>query len=441
MIILGAGLAGLSAAYHLEGSVVYEQASQVGGRAKSIQKYGFTFDQGIHVLHTKNGYILELLNGPAYSMLTEHERKAWIYHYDVLTRYPFQANLYGLPVEVVKDCLLGFIENPFSIEQVETYKDWVCYQFGRGIAERFMLPYSMKFWGVPSQELTTDWVGVRHPRPSLEEVITGAIGEQEKGFGVNATFRYPKQGGFGTIAASLAEAIGKDRIRLGMRVSHLDVERCEIEFNGGEFLVPYQYLISTIPLPDLFTLIPNVPKSVREAVRRLRANSILVVNLGIDRPNLSEKHWIYYPEKEYSFFRISFPMNKAPEMVPSGKSSVSVEIAYGNGTEVDRRTIVAQVVDDLRRSRILKPEDHVIFSELIDIPYAYVIYDKNREPALKKIHNFLNQHQVYPCGRYGEWGYLWSDEAILSGQRAAQIVQMKINANGQHGLNVSTHPE
>ena len=434
MIILGAGLAGLSAAYHLPGSTIWEQGDRVGGHAKSAASRGFVFDEGIHVLHTSNQYVLDLLSGSANAHLEQHRREAWIYHHGVLTRYPFQANTHGLPVDIITECLLGFIENDRRQGDIETYEDWLYYQYGRGICERFMIPYSIKFWGVHPRELTTEWVSVRHPRPSLEEVLTGALTDQTKGFGINAQFRYPREGGFGTIARALADAVGRERIHLGHRVTRLDPERREVGFNAGKLVMPYDAIVSTVPLPELIKIIPGAPDSVQRAAGSLRTNSILVVNLGIDRPQVTEKHWIYFPESDYSFFRISFPMNFAPNMVPPGTSSIACEIAYSGGREIDRASVVNRVVADLRRSNVLSANDTVIFQDVMDIKYAYVLFDPQRKPAVRLIHEYLRENDVYPCGRYGEWAYLWSDEAILSGRHAAQMLRRKLDhVRGQDG--------
>jgi protoporphyrinogen oxidase len=422
LIILGAGLAGLSAAYH-SGGIVFEKDNQVGGHASSKCLDGFVFDEGIHVLHTKNEYVLNLLAKVGANLL-EHKREAWIHSFGVMTRYPFQANTYGLPVSMVKECLLGFIENDFKDrDKIKNYEDWIYFMFGRGIAQNFMIPYSRKFWGIPPAQLTTEWVNVRHPRPSLEEVIEGALGDQTKEFGINAEFRYPERGGFGAIGEALASTL-RDRIRLGMCVTTIDVKRRQIEFNHSE-IVPYEKVISTLPLPEIVKLIHDAPQEVREASQALRCNSILVVNLGINRPNITNKHWIYYPEGAYSFFRISFPFNKGPHMASPGKSSISAEIAYSDAhpLPVPREHMVLKVVDDLKRAGVLECNDQIMFGDVTDIKYGYVIFDNERKPATKCIHDYLKQHEVYPAGRYGEWAYLWSDEAILSGRKAARQVQ------------------
>jgi protoporphyrinogen oxidase len=418
-IILGGGLAGLSACFHGDG-VIYEQKEASGGHARSHSRDGFTFDEGIHVLHTNSEYVLKLLE-KTNADLEVKERSAWIVSNGGMTRYPFQANTYGLPANIVRDCLLGFIQNDFTDrDQIKNYEDWIYFMFGQGIAEHFMIPYCKKFWGVDPKMLTTDWVNIRHPRPSLEEVITGALEDQTKGFGINAVFRYPREGGFGRIAQSLADQC-EGRIHPGMRATRIDAQRREVEFNGGT-VIGYDNILSTIPLPDLVNIIPDASESVREASGKLRTNSIFVVNIGVNRPNITDKTWIYYLGKEYSFVRVSFPFNMARSVAPTGTSSISAEIAYGNDNPLPESPdkIGDRVIADLIRADLLRPDDEIVYLDTIDIKYGYVIYDEDRKPAIETIHEYLKSINIIPCGRYGMWGYLWSDEAILSGKKAAE---------------------
>jgi UDP-galactopyranose mutase len=420
-LILGGGLAGLSACLHSNG-IVYEQHDTPGGHARSHRRDGFTFDEGIHVLHTNSDYVLQLLQ-QANAGLDVKEREAWIVSNGAMTRYPFQANTYGLPPQIIKDCLLGFVQNEFDDrEKIKNYEDWIYFMFGKGIADHFMIPYSKKFWGVDPTELTTEWVNVRHPRPSLEEVISGALEDQKKGFGINAVFRYPREGGFGRIGESLADKC-QDRIRYGMKATAIDPKAKKVLFNGKDW-VDYGKLVSTLPLPELIGLMPDVPREVQDAVGLLRTNSLLVVNLGVNRPKISDKHWIYFLEREFSFIRISFPGNMASTVCPAGTTAISAEIAYGNGNPLPakREEMTGRVVDDLIRAKVLTPEDKIIFSDVIDIKYGYVVFDRNRRAAVSTIHDYLKTLDILPCGRYGAWAYLWSDEAILSGKKAGEKV-------------------
>lgn len=420
-LILGGGLAGLSACYHGNG-IVYEKDDTLGGHARSHSSKGFIFDEGIHVLHTSNEYVLGLMEKIGANLAVK-ERDAWIQSNGSMTRYPFQANTFGLPEEIIKDCLLGFIENDFKKKDIKSYEDWVRYIFGDGIANHFMIPYSKKFWGIDARDLTTDWVDVRHPKPSMEEVITGAISDQVKGFGINASFRYPKEGGFGYIGKALSKYC-EDRINTGMKATNIDINNKEITFNDS-IEVSYDKMLSTIPLPELLKLIPQTPKDVLEASNKLKTNSIYVVNIGIDRPNITNKSWVYYLEKEYCFVRISFPFNftKDPySVVPKGHSSISVEISYGQNNPLpgNKEEIIKRVLEDLMKTEFLKTEDNIVYLDTYDIKYGYVIYDKEKKLSVKTIHNFLKPYGIVPCGRYGLWAYLWSDEAIMSGKVAAE---------------------
>ena len=279
-----------------------------------------------------------------------------------------------------------------------------------------MIPYSKKFWGVDPKDLTTDWVNVRHPRPSLDEVITGAIQDQSKRFGINGNYRYPDTFGFGNIAESLEKA-SKGKIHYNMNVTSIDVDKMLIEFNNST-KISYKDILSSIPLPHLISLIPNAPKNVIDASKKLRTNSIFVVNLAVDRPNITKKNWIYFLEKEYSFIRVSFPFNQSDNMAPKGTSTISAEIAYGNDNPLEKNNekIINRVIDDLVKTKIIKKSDKIIYSKAIDVELGYVIFDKERRNSIKIIHNYLKSKRILPFGRYGLWAYLWSDEAILSGK-------------------------
>jgi len=424
-IILGGGLAGLSACYHGDG-IIYEKTQKTGGHASSHEKSGFIFDEGIHVMHTKNEYILSLMEKLNVDMEIR-ERNAWIMSHGAMTRYPFQANTFGLPKNIVNDCVLGFIENDFvDNEKIDSYEDWIYYMFGKGIAEHFMIPYCKKFWGLEARKLTTEWVNVRHPRPSKEEVIEGSLREQTKGFGINAIYRYPKKGGFGFLGKRLADKC-KDSIKVGMEATMIDVLKKEIEFNHNE-VVPYENILSSLPLPELIKIIPDAPHEVREAVSRLKTNSIFVVNIGVNRANITDKNWIYYLEKEFSFVRVSFPFNQSDNVAPYGASSISAEIAYGHGNSLptSKDKMADYVINELIEANVIEDSDEIIYLDSIDIKYAYVIFDKERKPAIKIVHDYLKSIDIVPFGRYGMWAYLWSDEAMLSGKKVAEKYSNKI---------------
>jgi len=420
-IILGAGLAGLSAAYH-GGGRVFEKDGECGGMCISPTIKGYTFDLGIHVLHTKNEYVLKLLEQDLKIKFHTRERISWIYSYDRLTRYPFQANTYGLPIPVVKECLIEFFKAYSKREggkspEYKDYEQWINTYFGKGIARLFMIPYSEKFWTIHPREMTTDWLDVRIPMPKLEEVIEGALTDQEKGFGPNATFRYPEKNGISEIPNAFIRNGGVDVV-FNKEAVKVDLAKKEVTFSDGD-TESYDVLISTIPTPELIR-ITKAPESISEIARKLRHNSIFCVNLGIDREKINDSHWIHFPEKKYSFFRITFLSNYTPTMAPPGKSSISAEIAYSDYRHIDKDKVTDDVIRDLIKTGILKKEDKIELKDTRDIKYGYVFYDHERSRTMDEIRTFFENTSVLLAGRYANWEYQWMDNAILDGKKAAE---------------------
>lgn len=427
-LILGGGLSGLSAAYHGNG-IIYEKAPHYGGACQSPIVNSYTFDMGIHVLHTTNTYVLNLLADLGVELF-QQPRDAWIYSFEQLTRYPFQANTFGLPIPIVKECLEAFVENYCQRKNqsiahaCSNYEQWINAAFGKGIAEHFMIPYSEKFWTIPPREMTTEWLEVRIPMPNLGEVIEGALTDQKKGFGPNILFKYPSQHGISALPKAFAES-GLD-IRLNKEAVKIDLKNRIVFFHDGDSCA-YSSLISTIPLPELFQLFA-APSEIQKAVDALQYNSILCVNIGVDREVLNEKHWIYYLDKKYPFFRISFLKNFASYMAPRHKSSITAEVAYSRKKPIDKNTIATSVIEGLIEANILDQNDHLDVVDLQDLKYGYVIFDHSREDNLAKIISYLQQQGIVVAGRYGSWEYQWMDDAILDGKRAAEEVQISTGA-------------
>lgn len=416
MIILGGGVAGLAASI-ASGAPVYEAGPVTGGVAQSRKIDGFAFDHGIHVLQTENPTIHALFKQIGLGLSTR-KRYAYIYSHSTYTAYPFQVNTAGLPVGLRARCVWRYLRRDRGFKPAN-YAEWIYQTIGEGFADTFLIPYSEKFWTVHPREMTYDWTGNRVPSVNLWQVLRGAFFNKRTAVGSNATFQYPDHGvGFGAIPDQMAGAAGE--IHLNHRATRIDAVKRVVEFNGGSTRVPYDTLISTIPLPALVGLIPEAPREVVEAAARLRSNSILVVNLGIDRAPRSGHHWVHFPEDDISFFRISYPHNLGPGNVPDGMSAVSAEVSYSPHRPVDKATITDRVTDDLIRVGVLAPTDRIVVKDVMDIRYAYVIYDQERKHAARTIHGYLNSCDIHSTGRYGLWAYLWSHESITAGLQAGQ---------------------
>lgn len=429
VIILGAGLSGLSAAYHLNGRCdVYEKNSEVGGHARSLKIDGFTFDYGPHILYTINPYMSKLIHSFLKGNLYHRKREAWIYHLinDTYTRFPFQSHLYGLPQQVVKECLVGLFEAKLAKHRCPgNYLEWMEQTFGAGITKHLMVPYAKRIWTIDPDQMNYDWIARRVPTPDIETIIEGAVGEMDKRVGFNSEFWYPKRNGIEALPQSLGQRINKKKdriIHLNHEIVKISLKHKEVLFASGE-KAGYEKMICTLPLPVVIKeLIKDVPSKVYDAADELKCNSIVCVNIGINREDISDKQWVYFYEKGFSFHRISFPQNFSPYTVPKGMSSVSTEVAHSKYREVNKKTIIDRVINDLQKAKILKKSDKIITAIASDIKYAYVIYDLNHRKNVGIIHSYLRKHDIFPCGRFGEWEYFNMDHSMLSGKKTAEAI-------------------
>lgn len=425
-LILGGGMSGLSCAYHLKRDyLLLERSGEPGGLSRSVKHEGFIFDHTGHLLHLRHPYALKLIPELLGDNLALHQRRAWIHTQGVDTPYPFQANVYGLSKRVVKECVSGFVEAQLqgppspSGDAPESFKSWVLRTFGKGFAKHFFFPYNQKLWTVPPDALTAEWVAPFVPRPSVEEIVMGGLSRQHKKFGYNASFYYPKEGGIQALAFAFAK--GLDGLRLNTEVTGIDLARKEASLSSGE-IVSYEHLVTTLPLVRFLRMARPLPPEIESAAGALRWASVYNLNLGIDRPHLSDKHWIYFPEKKYRFYRVGFPMNFARRMTPPGKSSMYIEISHAPGKAPDDRQALQQSLAGLRECGLLRRDDKIAAAKVLRIPVAYVIFDKNRTQSTETILRYLSSQGVHSIGRFGAWKYSYMEEAILEGKAAAEKI-------------------
>src|SRR4051794_30108710 len=271
--------------------------------------------------------------------------------------------------------------------------------------------------------METSWLGGRVPLPDLEEMIEGALRPVPKPMGPNARFGYPLRGGFQALMNGFLPHL-RGPVQMGARVSAVSPRRHRLELQDGS-TIGYEQLISTMPLPVLVRLMgKEAPEEVRAAAADLRHVSVRCVHLGIGRENLSEKHWIYYPE-DTVFHRIFVQGNASPGCNPKGGFGLTCEITYSphKPLPVDGDELIQRCIEDCHKVGFFRPEDPVWTAVQCDLPYAYVVYDHGRGAAVARIREWLADHDILLAGRYSEWEYYNSDHAFLAGKKAADRVQ------------------
>ena len=428
--ILGTGMAGFGAMHRLrqegfnEEIPMYDKNAYYGGHTASFKTDdGFIFDDGPHISFTDDERLQELL---AENVDHEYETlKATVNNYwkGYWIKHPAQCNLHGLPADLVVDVIDDFVKAKHkSNGNITNYKEWLYAKFGETFAETFPMVYGKKYHTVDAEKMDIDWLGPRLYQPELQEVLKGALEPSTPDVHYVDKFRYPTNDGFVHYLDKFTEQAD---INLNHKVTGIDAKNRLLYFNNGK-TVEYDEVISSIPLPELVTnIIKDVPEEVVEAGEQLACTSCIIVNIGIDRDDFTEAVWSYFYDPEIIFTRLSFPHLMSPNNVPSGCGSIQAEIYFSpKYRPVDRtpEECIEPVIEDLKRCGLINEDDTVLHTSTLFIKYANVIFDLDRQQALQTVHGYLDDIGIRYCGRYGDWGYMWTDEAFLSGENAAQKI-------------------
>jgi protoporphyrinogen oxidase len=423
--VIGTGMASFGAAHQLAKEpvdvVLYDKAPFFGGHTVSFRSpSGFTFDKGPHVSFTKDervqGILADAVDGQFETVQYRLENH-WKGH---RLPHPVQTNMHGLPVDVMAKIIADFAKQSLAQTDIRNYEDWLVAAYGRYFADNFPVQYTEKYHTTHPRNLTTDWIGPRMYRPSLEELLRGALAQQTSVTHYITGFRYPSRGGFQSYLDKWARNV---TMKLEHQVAQIDPKQKLLTFSN-DVRESYDGLVSSIALPDLVPLIVGVPDDVRAAADKLACSSCVLVNIGVNRPDLTPAHISYYYDKDIVFSRTSSPHLMSPNNVPPGCGSVQVEVYFSKkympltGKPAD---YIEPVIRDLKRVGLLREDDKILFTDTKVVDFANIIFDHDREGALRTVHGYLDDNGIRHCGRYGDWAYFWTDDSYKSGEGAAQL--------------------
>lgn len=424
VLVLGAGLAGISAALALDGGYrLLERESRPGGLCRTDVRDGFAFDATGHWLHLRDPDARALAEDVLPGGWVSVQRRAAIRSHGVFTRYPYQVNTHGLPPAVIAENVLGFIEahlgeggRALRERHPRDFAEFILRHLGAGFARNFMFPYNEKVWTVPPSELNIEWMGRFVPHPTLTQVVRGALGLEGDGEGYNATFLYPREGGIETFVRALVSRLPRPP-ECGARTVSIDPVRKVARLASGEE-VRFRGVISSVPLPEMVDLVEGAPPAVREAARSLRAATVTYVNVAARDVGAPPWHWIYLPETQFRPYRVGSASAAVPSLAPPGSRSFYVEMSGrapvppAEAEQAARETLLAL-------GMISSPAD-VLFAEVRVIPHAYVIHDRAYGPARDAIRTWLADRDILVVGRSGSWEYSSMEDALLGGRESAR---------------------
>ncbi len=427
VVILGGGIAGISAAYHLSGkeikNTVYEASSGVGGLVSNFTVNGFRFDNAIHMSFSKSTYVKELFSTtPFYSHAPDaycRDRAFWLKH-------PVQNNLFPLPVEEKLSYIKSFIQRPEL--EANNYKEWLINQYGQKIAEKYPLAYTHKYWGLGAEELSLTWIGDRMRKADIDEVLIGALEPRDVNHYYAAEMRYPKKGGYFNFIKPMVDSVN---FKCNKQAVEINIESKSITFLDGE-VINYDNLISSLPLPVLINIISNVPRDVCEAAQSLLWTTVDLVSVGFNKPKISPYLWFYLYDEDTTASRAYSPSMKSSDNAPEGKSSLQFEIYNLSNKELyDSNQLLIDVKNKILSMNICD-EDEIEFMHHKHLPFGNVVFNHGMEERRKIIRDYLASCGIFSCGRFGEWDYLWSDQSLLSGKSVAEAVFNLFQSSGKY---------
>lgn len=420
-LILGAGIAGLGAAYSLyragKSALVVEKDSTYGGLCGNIEINGFRFDRFVHFTFSQNEEINTIFRNSCKELI-KHIPNPYNLYKRQWIKHPAQNNLFPLSDKEKNAIISDFRTRPIleSSYIPANYEEWLRLQFGNYFAEHFPMAYTKKYWMKEARELRTEWVGNRLYQPSIEEVIIGSRTANTPVTYYAKEMRYPQKGGYKALLKSMADV---SHIEYGMCVTNIyPREKRVIYANGRE--MSYDKLYSTIPLPIIVNCIENVPDTVRYAASQLECTSGYHISIALKSTNIPPYLWWYIYDEDVLAARVYSPSLKSPDNAPEGCSSLQMEVYCKEG-EYTEQQLLDGTVGKLIKLGIINYDD-ILFTHIGFEKYANVIFTEPIYQARKIVRDWLEEQEIKSIGRFGEWDYLWSDQALLSG---LQILENK----------------
>jgi len=454
ILILGAGLAGLSASYHLghEKCLLLERQDRPFGHIGSECRDGFTWDQGPHVSFTKHEYVKQLFARSVGDHFKTIEVQVGNYYKGNWITHPAQTSLHQVPEPLRSACLESFLNTrgQGSCGSVANYQEWLESAFGPVFGNTFPAVYTQKYWTRPAKALTTNWIGDRVLFPEIEDVKAGAVGALGRQMHYINRVRYPEKGGYKSFAKGLKDG---SNIRYGAEVLSIDLLRRTVWLADGDHVV-YDQLINTLPLPVFVNACVGAPVSVIDAAKQLTCSQLLLVNVAAPHPTLRPEHWIYVYDDDKLAARVNCTEMLSPHNAPVGWTGVQAEIYFSRhrplpmepeqvGVQVEQELIEMGLVNPARYPNGVSSHRHLRY-----VPWANVVFDHSTEPALQTIWQWMEGFglarddddlhpltdwdkppstladgaSIFMAGRFGQWKYYWTDDCVLRGKRISELI-------------------
>lgn len=411
-VVIGAGPAGLGAALALgDTAVILEQSPDAGGLCATVTLGGAVFDLGGHSFHTPHPAVRELVFGTL--PMEEQVREAWCVLGGEWIPYPFQKNFAKLQDgAVVRECQEG-LERRDAGHTPRNLDEHLKHRYGAGITRHFLRPYNEKLWGPDLTRLSTEWTGQRMAASTGIAEAFSTEGGVRTPLQSDTRVAYPARGGYGEIFRSLAQRV--PRIRFGESVASIDTRLRTLATASGERL-HWKRIISTLPLPVLLDLLPDVPAPLQRAIQRLVALPVTLVLVALESRLETPIQRVYFPGGEFPGHKVVVNHNSSAYLRALPNHGVLVEISGGGARSSSSGELLCErVIEGLRSIRLLRERDQIAATQVIELPRAYPVPTHERGAIVDEARAWLAERGIRTVGRFGEWAYINADEALYRG--------------------------
>lgn len=409
-LIVGAGVTGISYANFTNNDfLIIEKEKEVGGYCRTIKRNGFVWDYSGHFFHFQNPeiekYVCKNIDP---SLLLKVEKHSQIYYKGKYVDFPFQKNIHQLDKEELVDCLYDLFTSYNG--EVSSFMEMVYANYGKSIAEKFLIPYNEKLYACNLDSLDMNAMGRFFPKANKEDIILNFKAHDNTSY--NNHFTYPKTGAIEYVN-SLLQNIDMAKLYVEEELISIDTEKKTAITNRRK--IHYDRLISTIPLPILLTKCGiNYPENV------FSCNKVLVFNLGFDsKGNDSQNSWVYVPEKDYIFYRFGYYDN----IMGSDRMSLYVEIGFPENSELNKEGLyLERILHDLKKMGVVTTQELLDYEAVLMKP-AYAHISKSSIETVERVKKELCKKDIYTIGRYGGWTYCSIEDNILETKHLVHCLQ------------------
>lgn len=439
VVVIGAGPAGLTAAYELAKlnlrPIVLEEYDRVGGLARTENYKGFYFDMGGHRFFTKVNEVKkmwqEVLNGD----FLRRPRLSRIYYNHKFFHYPLKPlnALVGLGFWESTFIVLSYLKwQLFPYRHEDTFEQWVTNRFGKRLFRTFFRTYTEKVWGIPCSELKAEWAAQRIKDLSLKTALVSMFIKPKNTIKTLIDeFDYPRFGP-GMMWRAVKEKIEQKNglVQLNSKVIQINrighrIDSVVISRNGDRETIQGTHFISSMAVTDFIKRLNPAPTSeVLRAAEQLKYRDFLTVCLIVNKPHLFADNWIYVHDPSVKVGRIQNFKNWSPDMVPdSNKTSLGLEYFCTEGDELwkmpdaDLVELGKREVERIGLASYSDIEGGCVFR----VPKSYPVYDSGYRDSLLILRRFVDSLENFQTvGRNGLHRYNNQDHAMLTGMLAVR---------------------